>query len=107
MATRFREFQSNKVLSVAGERTSFKMRDMILPRISVAFRSAKGAPFAERKATFLIQGLTQILLQIGRVFDAHAQAHEAVVNAPRLPDLRRNTGVRHGRWVADERLDTA
>jgi len=25
MATRFREFQSNKVLSVAGERTSFKM----------------------------------------------------------------------------------
>src|SRR5262249_15956138 len=47
----------------------------------------------------------QVGTQISDIFDADAQADQAVIDAARGAHFNGNAGMRHGRWVTDQRLD--
>src|SRR5262245_45721162 len=68
-------------------------------------RLGKKPTIFERPKAHSGQRLPQVPLQILPIFDADAESYQPVVNAPRLANLRGNTGMCHGRRVADERFD--
>ena len=55
----------------------------------------------------LAQGLLQVVLQVAGVLDADAEPDQAVVDAAGDPNFGGDAGMRHGRRMADQRLDAA